>query len=409
MIELALYFVALLMTAVAVWRLPSALWGDFHRRALWGCYAGFAAALWIKSEAVRTALNHSHITDLSVLLKHYVSIAAILAILSYVVSIYGADPDGGVVPRHVRISRVVQRVGAKAAIVALTVMTVLFFTVVDRDKPSDNFVTEHAGQWGATAYMTVFYVYLGAAAAVCGYQWGSQTLRVTRPRLRLGLGMMATGMIIAVAYTTARSLFMWVGLLFEPSPGFATTFRDVTSIMQLSVFVLFATGASIPGSQNAFRRVGALRSLAHIYPLWRDLMIVFPNIPFAPPASRARELTRRDAPAEVRLDRWVHDIGDAIEKLRYYVPDSLLPTAQEIAASGRTPEQAGPVAEAHWIKAALIAKEQDHPVGPVAAFSTFEAPDADSEVAWLRRVRAAYDTVTRQDASKVLNSVRQSV
>ncbi len=51
-------------------------------------------------------------------------------------------------------------------------LTVLFFTVVDRSTPSDRFVADHAGQWGgATLYMSVFYLYLGAASAVCAYQW----------------------------------------------------------------------------------------------------------------------------------------------------------------------------------------------------------------------------------------------
>ena len=103
------YVVAGLMTAVALWRLPSALWGDVHRRALWGCYAGFAAALWLKTEAVRLALNRSPVTDLAVLLKHYVSTGAILAILSYIVAVYGRHGDGGPVPRHVAVARYLVR------------------------------------------------------------------------------------------------------------------------------------------------------------------------------------------------------------------------------------------------------------------------------------------------------------
>lgn len=56
-LDLAGYLIAGLMTAVALWRMPAALWGDEEdkrRRALWGCYAGFAAALWTKTQIVRT-------------------------------------------------------------------------------------------------------------------------------------------------------------------------------------------------------------------------------------------------------------------------------------------------------------------------------------------------------------------
>lgn len=89
------------MTAVALWRMPAALWGDEEdrrRRALWGCYAGFAVALWTKTEVVRIGLNNSAITDLAVLIKHYTATVAILAILSYIVAIYGSYPEAGEAP-----------------------------------------------------------------------------------------------------------------------------------------------------------------------------------------------------------------------------------------------------------------------------------------------------------------------
>lgn len=150
-LDLAGYLIAVLMTAVALWRMPAALWGDEddkRRRALWGCYAGFAAALWTKTRAVRIGLNDSAVTDLAVLIKHYTATIAILAILSYIVAIYGQYPDAGTVPRHVRFARAIQQVAAKASIATLVLLTVLFFTVVDRSVPSDRFVADHAGQWG---------------------------------------------------------------------------------------------------------------------------------------------------------------------------------------------------------------------------------------------------------------------
>ena len=83
------YAIAALMTGVAVWRLPAVLYGDAHRRSLWTCYAGFAAALWLNSPAVKSYLNNSPVTDLSILAKHYVSILVILAICTFVVTNYG--------------------------------------------------------------------------------------------------------------------------------------------------------------------------------------------------------------------------------------------------------------------------------------------------------------------------------
>ncbi len=60
-----------------------------------GCYAGFALALWTKTRFVRVGLNDSPVTDLSVLIKHYTATIAILAILSYIVAIYGQYADEG--------------------------------------------------------------------------------------------------------------------------------------------------------------------------------------------------------------------------------------------------------------------------------------------------------------------------
>lgn len=97
---------------------------------------------------MRIGLNDSPVTDLSVLIKHYTATVAILAILSYIVAIYGQYADAGAVPRHVRFARMIQQVAAKASVATLVLLTVLFFTVVDRSEPSDRFVADHAGQWG---------------------------------------------------------------------------------------------------------------------------------------------------------------------------------------------------------------------------------------------------------------------
>ncbi|WP_175410100.1 MAB_1171c family putative transporter [Streptomyces sp. TRM64462] len=399
-LDLAGYLIAGLMTAVALWRMPAALWGDEEdkrRRALWGCYAGFAAALWTKTHIVRISLNNSPVVDLAVLIKHYTATVAILAILSYIVAIYGTYPEGGAVPRHVRFARVIQHVAAKASVATLILLTVLFFTVVDRSVPSDRFVSDHAGQWGASLYMTVFYVYLGAASAVCAYQWALATANATLRHLRVGLGMMTFAMFIGVGYTVSRTLFLWISVVEEPTESFARNFDKVTEVGQIVLFAFFAIGAAIPAWAKAWRRVRLWRAQVALYPLWRELMTAFPDQPFAPPASLARELTRFDTPADLRVDRWAADIADAVEKLRHYVPDTLLPAAREAAGS------AGPAADAYWIRAALAAKAAGAEAGKAADFDTRHAADQDDEVAWLVRVAGAYRTVPETRARELLD------
>ncbi|MFJ9680053.1 MAB_1171c family putative transporter [Streptomyces sp. NPDC101194] len=408
-LDLAGYLVAALMTAVALWRMPAALWGDEEdkrRRALWGCYAGFAVALWTKTRAVRIALNDSAVTDLAVLIKHYTATIAILAILSYIVAIYGHYPDAGTVPRHVRFARAIQQVATKASIATLILLTVLFFTVVDRSVPSDRFVADHAGQWGATLYMSVFYLYLGTASAVCAYQWALATAGAGLRHLRVGLGMMTFAMFIGVGYTVSRTLFLWIGVVDTPSEDFALKFDEITEAAQVVLFAFFAVGASVPALGKGQRRARLWRAQVKLHGLWYELMTAFPEQPFDPPASLARELTRFDTPADLRVDRWAADIADAVEKLRHYVPDTLLPAARAAAAddSGDAPDggKAGPLAEAYWIKAALRARSTGAPASGAATVAARHATDQDGEVAWLVRVATACRTVTQDRAEQVL-------
>ncbi|MEU9193007.1 MAB_1171c family putative transporter [Streptomyces hundungensis] len=411
-LDLAGYLIAVLMTAVALWRMPAALWGDEEdkrRRALWGCYAGFALALWTKTKVVRIGLNNSPVVDLAVLIKHYTATIAILAILSYIVAIYGHFPEDGVIPRHVRFARLIQQVAAKASVATLILLTVLFFTVVDRSYVSDRFVSDHAGQWGATLYMSVFYLYLGAASAVCAYQWALATAGAGARHLRIGLGMMTFAMFIGVGYTVSRTLFLWISVADQPSPDFALKFDKATEAAQIVLFAFFALGASIPAFSKGWRRVRLWRAQARLHPLWRELMTAFPDQPFEPPASLTRELTRFGTPADLRIDRWAADIADAVEKLRHYVPDGLLPAAKRAASDDNPrPESTGPLAEAYWIKAALAAKADGAAAGDAAAVETKHATDQDGEVAWLVRVADAYRTVSGERARGVLNSLETS-
>jgi hypothetical protein len=405
-LDLAGYLIAGLMTAVALWRMPAALWGDEEdrrRRALWGCYAGFAVALWTKTEAVRIGLNNSAVTDLAVLIKHYTATVAILAILSYIVAIYGSYPEAGAVPRHVRFARFVQKLAAKASVATLILLTVLFFTVVDRSEPSDRFVSDHAGEWGATLYMSVFYLYLGAASAVCAFQWSLATLDARRRHLRIGLGMMTLAMFIGVGYTVSRTLFLWISVVDEPSEAFALRFDRITEAAQLVLFAFFALGASVPAFAAGLRRARLWRAQVRLHALWHELMTAFPDQPFDPPASLARELTRFNVPADLRVDRWAADIADAAEKLRHYVPDGLLAAAGRAAARDTDdPRRAESLTDAYWIRAALLAKDSGAPAGGAATVAAQHAADQDGEVARLVRVAAAYRTVGEERARAVL-------
>lgn len=405
MLHALAYAVACVMTAVALWRLPAVIHGDTYRRALWGCYAGFAAALWLKTPYVVYKLNHGPVTDGSILLKHYVSTAAILAILTFVAASYGRY-DGAEVPKHVAVSRWIQRVAMKTSLGAMALMTLLFFTVVNRSHPSTDFVAEHAGQWGATAYMSVFYLYLGAASAICCYQWVSALVRAERRALRVGLILMATAMVLGVTYVAIRVTWMWTALAHPVSAHLDHELGDATEYLQIALFFLFAAGASVPTASAVGTRANAWRGLREIYPLWAKLMTSLPGISFAPPAPRRRELLRLSPPLTTRLDRWTQDVADAVEQLRHYAPPYLLEAAEEATAQHDDPPAA---CEAAWINAALAAVAADERRAEASeALPTKPIADGDAEAEWLRRVTAAFNGLTTEDAQYLLKAARES-
>lgn len=402
MLHLGAYLVAGLMTAVAVWRFPAVVYGDAHRRALWGCYAGFAAALWIKTPASRDWLNKALITDVSVLFEHLVSIGAILASLTFVVASYGRVGSAETVRRHVTVSRWVDRGAYQASVGVLLAMTALFFTVVDREDPSADFIAQHAGQWGATLYVSVFCIYSATASAVCGYQWTSGTRRAESRSLRVGLTLMSVAMGMSVLYCLIRTIFMWTALVVPFSRNFAHQLGAGMEAMQMVLFTLFAAGAIVPATRALGVRWKAGRSLWCLYPLWRDLMVAVPGLGFARPAPRLREVTRLSPPSFVRLDRWIQDIADAVDQLRHYAPPMLLDCVEAETADHEDPPAA---AEAYWIRAVL----QSHAQGQRSEYPSDSLPtklisETAAEAAWLERVQAVYSTLTYQGGQRVLEA-----
>ncbi|MCZ1008432.1 MAB_1171c family putative transporter [Streptomyces lydicus] len=393
------YLTAAVMTIIAIWRFPAVRYGDSHRRALWGGYAGFAVALCLYTPAAMDALDRIPVVDLSALLRHFASTAAIMAALTYVATSYGKSTEV-VVPRHVAVSRWIARASYKAGAIGVTLLTVLFFTVVDRRTPSENFLIDHAGEWGVAVYMTVFYFFPLVTTAVCGYQWTRAGRQAESTSMRVGLGLMGISMWMGLAHTVARIAILWVAVAFPLRLSTVQFLVDVTQIWMDLLFLFVAVGASIPTTRAAVARWKSWRTLYRTYPLWFDLVEAFPGTSLYPAGRRIAELMHIRVPIDVRLDRWTQDIADACEKLRHYAPRNLMFAAEDATASHSDPE---PAAEAYWIKAALQAADAA-PFHPQAAAPLRGKPfvDTDSEAAWLARVSTAYSTITAEQAKGLL-------
>ncbi|MFE3629487.1 MAB_1171c family putative transporter [Streptomyces goshikiensis] len=404
MLDYFKYLTAFVMTVIAVWRFPAVRYGDAHRRALWGGYAGFAIALWLYTPAVMQAVDRIPIVDLSALMRHFASTAAILAALAYVSTSYGKSEEGAVVPRHVAVSRWIAGASYKAGAIGVTLLTVLFFTVVKRPEQSENFLSDHAGQWGAAIYMTAFYFFPLVTTAVCGYQWSRASRQAEVKSMRIGLRLMAVSMWMGLAHTIARIAILWCAVLFPVSPSLMETMVNATAMWMNLLFLIVALGASIPTTSALTARIKTWKALYRLYPLWYDLVKAFPGTSLYPPESRITELMQLRVTSDVRLDRWTTDITDACEKLRYYAPEELLEEAEEATAGKSDPE---PAAEALWIAGALQAASSNEPsryaTDPLDAKPFV---DTESEAAWLIRVSAAYAEISPKESQGFLEKVQ---
>ncbi|WP_367435172.1 MAB_1171c family putative transporter [Streptomyces celluloflavus] len=396
--QILILIVSVAMTVVALWRLPGARYGDPLRRTLWGCSAGFAVALWARFAPVSSALGKLGITDLDALVKYLVSLVASLALLNFAVTSYLLAGDDA--PRHIAISRKVARVARRSTFAVVPLMIGLFFLAVDRTRPSHDFAVDHAGEWGAAAFMTCFYLYLAASAWTVAYQWTHVSRRAESLVLRTGLALGAAATWLYTLYAVVRFTYMW-GAMFVPTPpDISRTVRSLSDGLNVLVAILFAAGASLPTTGVAADRLRAWRSLWSLHPLRHDLTTAFPQVAFQPAGSRLREMSRLTPPVDVRLDGWIQEIGDAVDLLRHHAAPQLWQAAEGAALSHADPE---PAAEAHWIKAALDSVAHGCrsavPAGPLP-----EKPFATSqgEGPWLVRVQAAYAGIRPHETQEVL-------
>ncbi|MFB7481944.1 MAB_1171c family putative transporter [Streptomyces anulatus] len=372
-----LWAVALGMTITAVWRFPALRSGNTMQRALWACSAAFAATVWCRVPQVKHALDNSPVTDLSALLKYLTSLVAILAALRYITAAYG-EPSGDS-GRHVAVSRRISQVAHTCALAAMVALVALFFTVVDRSHPSIDFADAQAGSVGGSLFLTIQYTYLGVAAGTCCYQWARASRRAEKRVLKVGLALMATAMAIYTVYPLFRTVTTWV-----PPDVSAVTMRTVADSVSMTVAFLWAAGAAVPSTIAISTRWTTWRTLRTLYPLWSDLMSVFPHHALQKPGSKVIESLRCVPSLDVRLDRRTQEIADGVEQLRHHASPELLSVAEDLAESHDDP---GAAAEAYWIRAAQQS-ERSGRRSAIPSRKLREKPLTSyvSEANWLMRV-----------------------
>lgn len=190
-------------------------------------------------------------------------------------------------------------------------------------------------------------------------------------------------------------------MVFPPSPGSTHLVVSVSNLLNMLGALLFMCGASLPTTGVALERLRTRRMLWRLHPLIRDLVHEFPDVSFQPPASRLWEAARHAPALDIRLDRTIQAIGDAVEQLRHHVVPELWPVIEQVMAEHPDQEAA---AEAHWIAAALCsAREGRRSELPAPALPPKPYSDSIGEGRWLVRVQDVYARITPASVNALLD------
>ncbi|MER7684533.1 MAB_1171c family putative transporter [Streptomyces sp. NPDC097610] len=409
----SLIIALLLLETVA--RLPAALRGRRRERSLWGVFVAFAGAWWLRTDTGRAVIDPLGINDLPTLLKHILAITGICVLLTYVTDVYN---DEDATARHIKITSRVHRVAARASLATVLCLAAVFFLALDRSKTaadSPYFMGRHAGEPGLAVYLTLFNAYTGAAAAVCGYQWGRAARHARRWTLRTGLAMMAAGMALIVIYAALRTAYLVAATVYPVTATVGAAQEHVTDSVLYTGFLLWLLGCITPATRALGIRIRATRAVIALHRMWRDLVLAVDGIALYEPSkflggrraaallNTVRDVLSHDATPQIRLGRYVTEIRDVTHELRRRAPADLFERARQLAqAQGHTADDANAVAEAYWLKAALTTAHR--PAGAPAAFHTV-GDDFTTEVPWLLRVAAVYRHAQAVTAATLLHAV----
>ncbi|MFE4664591.1 MAB_1171c family putative transporter [Streptomyces sp. NPDC056716] len=399
--DLFISLIAFLLLFQAAARLPAMLRGRHRRRSLSGAFLALDVAWWLRTDSGRSFIDPLGVNDLPTLLKHILTIVGICLMLKYVTDVY-RDEDA--TARHIRITTLVQRTAARASLVTVLCLVAVFFLALDRTKTfadSPYFAGRHADEPALALYLGPFNAYVGAAAAVCAYQWRRAARLAHRTTLRAGLTMMATGMGILVIYAALRTLYVVSLTLYTPLAELGTLQEQITDTLLYAGCALWLLGSITPATRVLTTRIRTISAVLHLHHLWRDLVLAVDGIALRPPSTlldghrtaaplnTLRDICSRGDTPQIRLGRYVTEIRDATHELRRRAPADLLHRARRAAeAEGHTGRQLDAVTEAYWLKTALTAAGA--PPGIPAAYTTAPGDDFPSEVAQLQRVAHAY-------------------
>ncbi|MBB1247063.1 hypothetical protein GL263_26460 [Streptomyces durbertensis] len=356
------YGVLALLWGMVLWRAPAAYRAP-GQRMLWLTFAALTVSMTLRLPGVMHAIDEgTGVNNLSTLCKHFFGITAAAALLEFVFGITRPGSRQGV------------RLRFATALGTFLVLTALF-TVIPRDVAADRFFEAHAGAPAATAYLLVWYAYLGTAMAVAASLFLSAARQAGAGWLRTGLRLLGAGTGAGVLYALLRVGYLLLRLVGVAGDAEDPAATDATDLLKHAAILLILFGTVIPAWGIGWRGLRQARHLRRLRRLWTELTEAVPEVVLD------EELRRGEL--RLRLHRRIVEIRDAVLALQPYIDDELRAAAWRAAEnSGAEGERLRAVADACWVETARRAKLAGRPprdVGRGPGQDTGRDPGQDAE------------------------------
>lgn len=358
-------------------------------RAWWLALLSLAAAVTVLIPPVQLAVDRTvGMGNLALLVGHSLALGCACGAQSFL--LYSNYPPAAAAPKVHRQVWVL--------LGTLTAMTALF-TVGQAQHKSFDLLSRDVTAWPVLCYWLLFLGVLGAAvvnAVRLIWRWAGLT---DQELLRGGLRLLAAGAAVGIVYVGYDLVFLAASQLGQPQ--WLGDQQLITQSLSVTSVLLMVVGFTIPrwgprvGLPRLLRWARRYRAHRRLYPLWRDLCQVFPDVALVHPTT-----WWRDAVAVPDLDFALHrrviELRDARLRLRPYLDAEIAQNAAELGRhAGLDGEQLHVVVVAASLVAAMGAKAGGQPAHP--GWSAAAEPggtdlpaDLESESAWWMKVAAAY-------------------
>ncbi|MFD9962068.1 MAB_1171c family putative transporter [Amycolatopsis sp. NPDC058986] len=368
-----------LVLLIACWtvilvRLPALR--SAEQRLIWFILLLLGGGMLMLQNPVGKALEHVGIPNLESLLSSLMAIGVATLLLSLALHVAGRDESRRPSWRRPRLlwcwATIAIMISAFAAVDVLKIPTRTRFL------PVPGAFTAHTAYWITyLLYMVVITAWTGVVLL--------RHLKSTRSAvLRLAVFLLAVAMAAFLIFLATR-----VASLFSATALLPTAGKYVSSLHTIGILA----GCSLAALLPLWHAIVNLWHGQKLYPLWKALCEAIPHVALQPPRGRLTDLLRF-TDTRLRLNRMIIEIRDGLLVMREWVTPADL-DAIGTALRDVPEERAEVVKTACWLKIALHARETGRPRAEEPLDLVYHGGvDIESELRWLRRIAAAWNSPT---------------